>query len=274
MTILNTLTMSESQQTVVCLHSSASSSHQWRPLRKELDDKSYRFVAPDLYGYGKGPRPSETFSMEDEVQLVLSQIYGDESFHLIGHSYGGSVALRIAQCVPERVLSLTLFEPVSFGYLEANHLATFEAVKQALGKTAHAIDEGDFVAAASHFVNYLAGAPVFEYMPSPMQDMIVSCMPKVGLERQGLFEDCVDVMELQTLTMPTLLLSGKQSTKEAQALIGLLHQALPTSHLIRIEKMGHMAPVMNPDVINPYLIEFLEGFAEEKRPLTVAPVAL
>ncbi|MEM7112109.1 MAG: alpha/beta hydrolase [Chloroflexota bacterium] len=267
MKTVNSLTMPKSQQIVVCLHASASTSQQWHLLRQSLANEPYRFVAPDLYGYGQGPRPSETFSMEDEVQLVLGNLAHDESFHLIGHSYGGSVALRVAQRVPERVLSLTLFEPVSFGYLKVNNTAVFEAVKHALGKTAQAIDEGNFVAAASHFINYWAGAPLFEQMPSFMQKMIVNCMPKVGLERQGLFEDCVEVTELSTLTMPTLLLSGKRSTEEVQVLAGILHQALPASRLIRIAKLSHMAPVMNPDVVNPYIIDFLASVSEAKRPL-------
>ncbi|WP_420628929.1 alpha/beta fold hydrolase [Candidatus Leptofilum sp.] len=271
MKTINSLTMFEPQQTVVCLHASASTSHQWHPLSQCLANKPYRFVAPDLYGYGQGPSPNGTFSMDDEVQLVLDNLYDDESFHLIGHSYGGSVALRVAQCVPERILSLTLFEPVSFGYLKANDMVTFTAVKKALGKTAKSVDRGDFVAAASHFINYWSGAQAFEQMPSSLQKMIVNCMPKVGLERQGLFGDCVDVMELAALAMPTLLLSGRQSTKAAQVLVGILHRALPSSDLIRVARLGHMAPVTNPDVVNPYIVDFLESISEVKRPLAMIP---
>jgi pimeloyl-ACP methyl ester carboxylesterase len=56
---------------VVCIHASASSSAQWRPLMDRLADR-YRILAVDLYGSGKSPSwPAvRTLSLADEVALL------------------------------------------------------------------------------------------------------------------------------------------------------------------------------------------------------------
>src|SRR5215831_7960985 len=104
---------------VVCLHSSASSSVQWRPLMERLADR-FRVISVDLYGYGQSPPWPEgrALSLADEVRL-LEPVLRDAGnrFHLIGHSYGGAIALRAALDRPERLLSLSLFEPVLFSLL-------------------------------------------------------------------------------------------------------------------------------------------------------------
>src|SRR5262245_38099637 len=56
---------------VVCLHSSASSSAQWRPLIERLSGR-FRMLAVDLYGSGRSPAwPGERpLSLADEVALL------------------------------------------------------------------------------------------------------------------------------------------------------------------------------------------------------------
>src|SRR5215467_11177508 len=100
-------------ETVVLLHASASSGAQWRSLTEDLQGR-WRVLAPDLHGYGQtGPRPeSHLPGLGDEAALV-DAILGRSAprFHLVGHSYGGAVALRLASDRPARLLSLTLIEP-------------------------------------------------------------------------------------------------------------------------------------------------------------------
>ena len=92
---------------IVLLHSSMSSKSQWRELIESLRDR-YRLIAIDLLGYGESAMPSAIgYSLGDEVRLVESvlarELQPGEQFHLIGHSYGGIVALQLAaQAQPQR----------------------------------------------------------------------------------------------------------------------------------------------------------------------------
>ena len=83
---------------VVCIHANASSSAQWRGLMDLLSPR-HRVIAPDLYGSGRSvdwPSASE-ISLRDEVEFIapVLQQAGDR-FSLVGHSYGGAVALLAA----------------------------------------------------------------------------------------------------------------------------------------------------------------------------------
>src|SRR5512138_1893739 len=86
---------------VVCLHANASTSGQWRALMEELAPR-WHVIAADLYGAGKSPAPPAGGArLKDEVVLlgpVLER--AGERFSLVGHSYGGAVALIAATMFP------------------------------------------------------------------------------------------------------------------------------------------------------------------------------
>ncbi|MFL5276347.1 MAG: alpha/beta fold hydrolase, partial [Myxococcales bacterium] len=103
---------------IVCLHSNASSSGQWRTLMDLLAPK-FHVLAADSYGAGKSPpRPARTM-LRDEVAL-LEPVFAraGDPFALVGHSYGGAIALVAAAMQPKRVRALALYEPTLFALVE------------------------------------------------------------------------------------------------------------------------------------------------------------
>ena len=106
-------------ENVICLHSSMSSSQQWQDLMQSLQHR-YRVIAPDLHGYGCGPdwATGSAPTLEREVEL-LADLFAelDGPMHLVGHSYGGAVAIKAAQIYGKRISSLSLYEPVIFSAL-------------------------------------------------------------------------------------------------------------------------------------------------------------
>lgn len=247
----------QSNPAVVCLHASTSSSRQWRVLAETLEEMPYRMIAPDLYGYGQGPTPSQRFSIEDEVDWVLEHLDPWEPFHLVGHSYGGGVALKVAQRVPARILSLTLFEPAAFGYLKTTETAAFSQIFNMASDVKRMVDSGNSTNAAVRFIDYWNGERAFEQMPDPLKKAVVNGMTKVRLEWDVIFGATSDLAELIPLRMPTLLLSGTGSTQAAQAVAHLLHHSLSDSHLVLLEGLEHMGPVTHPSVVNAYILHFL-----------------
>ena len=99
----------------VALHCSLGSGRQWTKLIAELGD-SCRVIAPDISGYGSGPAPENPpLTLAEEVERLGTAIGGVEGpLHLVGHSYGGAIAFKIATAsrFAGRVRSLTLIEPV------------------------------------------------------------------------------------------------------------------------------------------------------------------
>ena len=106
---------------VVCLHSNASTSGQWRGLMDRLAPK-FRVLAPDSYGAGKSPDwPSDRrIRLLDEVALIEPVLARAGSpLALVGHSYGAAVALIAALTDPARVRAMVLYEPTLFALLDA-----------------------------------------------------------------------------------------------------------------------------------------------------------
>src|SRR5688572_28713969 len=80
---------------VVCIHSNASSSAQWRGLMDLLAPR-FRVLAPDSYGSGQSPEwPSDReITLRDEVALIEPVLaLAGSPLALVGHSFGAAVAL-------------------------------------------------------------------------------------------------------------------------------------------------------------------------------------
>ena len=146
---------------VVCLHSSASSSGQWRALMERLAPR-FRVIAVDLYGSGKtDPWPLDRpMHLDDEIALLSSvfQAAGDR-FHLIGHSFGGAIALKAALDHRHRLISLVLYEPVLFSVLMADAPGSDAALEivSVRDDTIRLAAEGNLEGAAHRFVDYWMG---------------------------------------------------------------------------------------------------------------------
>jgi pimeloyl-ACP methyl ester carboxylesterase len=78
----------------------------------------WHLIVPDRPGHGNTPRQGRE-DFEHHAEL-LAPLLDDESTHLVGHSYGGMVALYMAMAHPDNVRSLTLMEVPWFGLAPDN----------------------------------------------------------------------------------------------------------------------------------------------------------
>ncbi|HSE05443.1 MAG TPA: alpha/beta hydrolase, partial [Methylomirabilota bacterium] len=248
---------------VVCVHASASSSAQWRPLMDRLAGR-FRTLAPDLYGSGKSPRwPAiRPLSLADEVALLDPVLAAaGERFHLVGHSYGGAVALQAALAAPGRVESLVLFEPVLFSLLTAEDPAQPAAREIAAVRddTVSALQRGDPHASGARFVDYWMGAGAWAAMPEPRREALAGSMTTVKAEWDAAFGEPTPLVAFAGLDVPVLYLTGSASPASSRAVARLLTRVLPRVTAVEIEGLGHMAPVTHPDRINALIEGHLGG---------------
>lgn len=112
------------------IHGFISSSAFWSetlfPNFSSTAKSTYRFLAVDLLGFGKSPKPNDSlYTLRDHVDMIEKSVleaYKVKSFHIVAHSLGCILALAIAVKHPGSVKSLTLLAPVnSFSYKNFHH---------------------------------------------------------------------------------------------------------------------------------------------------------
>src|SRR5262245_33771018 len=115
-------------EAVLLVHSGGFTSRQWRKLKEQLAP-TFEVLAPDLLGYGaSGPWPEgQPFHFDEDVAFLVSLV-GTRSVHVVGHSYGGLLALKLALARPAAVRSLAVYEPVAFGVLDASERGELDRV--------------------------------------------------------------------------------------------------------------------------------------------------
>lgn len=257
-----------SGKTVLLLHSSACSSAQWRTLGEMLQAR-YRVLAPDLYGYcqtDQRPDPASP-GLSDAAALVNAVLTGETGrIHLVGHSYGGAVALRCAADRPERLLSLTLIEPVAFHLLShapnltAEH-ALFREVADLAADVARAAADGDRRRGMARFIDYWNGAGAWARL-----------RPDLALQTAGVVLDFRDTMtdpapieSLQRIAAPALVLRGSESPQPSRRIAALLARILPNASLQTIEVAGHMLPLIHAEAVNSAIVDHLSHRTAARR---------
>ena len=86
--------------------------------QRVLAERGWQLIVPDRPGHGKSPDPNRPDDAELDGRWV-ADLLGDGA-HLLGHSFGGCVALSAAARRPEAVKSLTLIEPAMFQFAAGN----------------------------------------------------------------------------------------------------------------------------------------------------------
>lgn len=241
---------------VVCLHSNASSAGQWRALMDLLAPK-FHVIAADSYGAGKSPpRPPNTM-LRDEVAL-LEPIFAraGDPFALVGHSYGGAVALVAAATYPERIRALALYEPTLFALVERQTPRDVDGIRNTV---VNAVQAGDKLAAARIFIDFWMESGAFDRMPERNREAIAAAGQDVDEWRKALFGEPTPREAFAKLEMPVLLLVGKRSPLSSRSVAQLLARTLPRVEVVELEDCGHMAPVTHPERVNGAIARFLEA---------------
>ncbi|MFN0299862.1 MAG: alpha/beta fold hydrolase [Burkholderiales bacterium] len=245
---------------VLCIHSFASSSSQYRGLMQRLAPY-FRVVAADLFGHGKNPMWSGTgqFTLADEAAPFEALLPGHMPVHLVGHSYGAAVALRIAGANRGRIRSMTLYEPAIWGTLSnlcPGDPATLE-IEAVRDETMHLIDRGRFEAATERFIDYWAGPGTWARTTNERRPKIVTTVCSLQAVWIATFAERWLAASLGALDTPCLLLSGTHSTAAGRRAFSVLRDALPAAAVVEFDGLSHLGPITHPERVDSAIEAFL-----------------
>jgi pimeloyl-ACP methyl ester carboxylesterase len=235
-------------ETVVALHCSGAGAAQWRSLRDALGEE-YELLAPEHYGCeGVGPwSGARAFTLADEAARSIVLIDATEGkVHLVGHSYGGGVALHVALARPERIASLTLYEPSAFHLLRQfgpRAASAFAEIRAIADLTGAGVVIGDYRGAAATFVNYWGGPGAWASMRPTLQDAITRWTPKAPLDFAALIDEPTPPDAYARITAPTLIIRGEHAPAPTRIIADTLPSLLPDAQLKIVAGAGHMGPM-------------------------------
>lgn len=245
------------------LHGFTGSAQAMEPLSERLaSGLAARVVCPDLVGHGDSEDPDDLDLYRVEAMAgqiaALAETLGWGTFHLVGYSMGGRVALTLGCSEPQRLRSLTLIG-ASAGIADAAERRRREHADAARAERILTDLEGfvdDWMAGP-----LLSGqAALGDAHQRATRAQRLASSP-AGLARSLLAGGTGSMAPLHgRLTdcdVPVLALAGAQDTKFC-AIAEELAAALPDCAAVRVERAGHAAHLEQPDATAAEIAAFIE----------------
>jgi pimeloyl-ACP methyl ester carboxylesterase len=242
-------------ETVVLIHSSVAGAKQWRSLM-DLLANDFHVVAINLLGYGKtrawpDRRPQ---TLEDQAKLIEAFLPSDGSkISVVGHSFGGSVAMKAAQIYKNQVRRLVLIEPNPFYLLEKQALS--KGYQEAV-RLRDAIKEngksGLWENAAETFANYWTGAGSWDAMPVDRRSKFAEALKPNFYEWDAVMNEQTPLSEWgRDLPKDTTVISAADTVRSIDEIIELMRENFLDWNFETVVRGGHMAIMSNPENLNP-----------------------
>jgi pimeloyl-ACP methyl ester carboxylesterase len=195
--------------------------------------------------------------VDDLISLIRSLGIGPA--HLVGHSYGASVAALVAMERPEMVSSLILGEPNLFSVLsDPQDKVALRLHRLAFNIVLKLSDNGEQGLALREYVNVVTGKDAFGDLPIEALLVITQNAYTLGPMLRTVFEPTgFDRHRARSIKTPTLVVTGELSPALYQAIGRELDTSLPNSELIKLAGASHGLQMDNPADFNEAVLEFL-----------------
>lgn len=239
--------------TVLCLHGIGSSSAAFTPQVAALSGE-LRFLAWDAPGYAASPDPAEPLDLDGYADAAAAVVRERATgpVHVLGVSWGGVIAIRLALRHPDLVRSLVVADST-----RGSGQSTEQA--QAMRARATELDEqGSAAFAAARGPRLVTGQA-----PAGLVDTVVATMRDAvrlpGYAHAAESMAATDLTpELAAVDVPTLVLCGDGDTvtgiPESQALAG----GIPDAVFVTLRGAGHLANQEAPEAFNAWLSAFVQ----------------
>ena len=246
---------------VVFLHSGGNTGAQWRQTSKHLENR-WRLLAPNFHGMsgtGAWPGPDRLTHDDEGVLVAALAAEVDEPVHLVGHSYGGAVALRLAVTNAAPIRSLTLVEPMAMPLLgeagETEVLAQYNALRDRYLEAAEAGRAGE---AMEPYVDYWNGAGSWRAMPSETQTKLCGRAAQLCAAFYANSSSATTLADCRALRCPTLIVCGGETRPPARRISEILAREIPGARRTVIAGAGHMSPLTHSAEVAAAIADHLE----------------
>ncbi len=237
------------KQDVIILHGWNLAGNRFSPLAKIFVDAGYRVFSPDFPGFGGEPAPSKPWHVVDYAEFLKSYIKKNRIHNpvLIGHSFGGRVALKYLHIYPNEARALILTGTPGFSPVPTKKLLFFMTLSK-IGGVLFALPVLNIVAdRARRFLYYIAGSREFLRAEGSMKQTFKYIVQ----------DDLLPAMV--SVSVPCLLLWGEFDVMVPLAIGTQMQQSIPNAVMKVIPESDHSVPFKQPDVFASYVTAFLKS---------------
>lgn len=238
---------------LVLLHGGLVDSRAWR---RELDvfSDDFRVVAWDAPGCGGSADPPPDIGLGDYADIVagLLDVLELGPAHILGHSFGGGLALAVYDRHPRLVRSLILVSAYA-GWAGSLPAEEVERRREMAERNARRPAE-EWV---DDFLATLFDETTPRHLVEQTRRIMLDTRPEGMLPMLNAFADADLTDVLGRVTVPTLLLYGADDQRSPRHVARSLDSAIPTSRLVFVEGAGHDVHVEAPDAFDEAVRSFL-----------------
>lgn len=244
---------------VILLHSSVAGNRQWRSTIEALQEQ-HHVIAVNLFGYGQtspwsGDREQTLVDQSELVQPFIDQTQGDVA--LIGHSFGGAVAMSVALQRPNRVSRLILLEPIPFCLLdEAGRADAYAEVLRLRDIVKRSGGSGDWEEAAACFADYWNGDNTWAAMSPERQKTFASSMRPNVHEWDAVLGRTAR-QDWSSIHARTLVAWTRDTKGPIREIIEVLQERIPHWQYHQLDEGGHIFPMTQPTITDRLIFKFL-----------------
>ena len=244
---------------ILFIPGSFSTPAAWTPIQKLLP-KDYRFISTSLCGYGttEERRSIKNFRMDNQIEIIEAVVDKiGEPVHLVGHSFGGMVALASALSGKFNVLSITTFEANPVTIIDPfQHHQLFEKTKKIKEDYEAAFHAGK-EDAVRIIIDFWGGDGSFAAMPEVVQEYCRQTAFSNVLDWHTAFSFSAKIDDYANLSMPVLLVRGAHANKQMLVITEALQTCIPNQRSAVIDGSGHFLITSHPNDCAIVLADFL-----------------
>ena len=251
------------------IHCSLAHSGAWKGVAGLLGDR-LTMRAFDLPGHGRSDDWSPERDMQETSTAMAADVIGDDGpMDIIGHSFGATVALRLAIERPELVRSLVLIESVFVAAALADDSTLADQHDASNMRYIEALERGDTMEAARAFMSEWGDGRPWEALPAEQRAFLASKIHLIQANQATVLADRPGILRdrrIEALDIPALFIRGADSSAYVAPIHAALVRRLKGARDIALTGAGHMAPITHSQETAELISEFLETVPVVSRP--------
>lgn len=246
---------------LIMVHGSWVDHHNWSAVVPPLSH-TFQVLTYDRRGHSRSERSDTPDSIHQDVADLAALIEDIDlaPAHIVGSSFGGSIALRLAANRPDLIRSLIVNEPPLLSLLEhdPDGAAALQGIRQHFDAIGKLLEDGDMEGGARQFVESIAFGPgAWDHVPSKLKDTVVFNAPTFLDELRDPEAYVFDLSPLSTFPQPVLLTFGEHGVPFMPHICQLLASVLPQAEPKMIPGADHAPQLSQPESFVTIIKEFI-----------------